>query len=555
MRNHGYASAGHGRSARGFVGVCLVVGATLLVAACGGSSKSHSSTAPKATTIQSVTSATPTTTAAPTSTTSTASATGLGTWPLSNFDLDNTRDDTTSPIDAANVSQLHMVWESPIKTQIPLYGGMSSAPIVIGGKVYTQDMKSNPAALNALTGKTVWSKTFNAPDEGVNGLQLSYGNAYGVTTDDVFALQEATGEELWHTKLTRSKKEGLEVAPGVFDNRVIVATTPSSPRGHYLPGADGVVWALNAQTGAKEWSWNTSIDGFKLWGNPKVNSGGGIWGTPAFDNQGNVYLDIANPAPFPGTTQYPWGSSRKGADLYSDSLVKLNAATGKLEWYYQLTPHDLYDHDLQLAPILTTVNGRQVVVAGGKGGIVIEVDAQTGKLLWKRPVGIHNGHDNDGLKSINGPQSMPSPTKAFNVLPGELGGVETSMAVGGGMVYAAAANAASTVSGNGKAAGLDLTHSSADFTAINLATGKIVWVHHFPIADYGSATYVNGLVFTTTYDGGVWALNAKTGATVWHAQLPAYTNAGVSIAGNMVIAEADSANKATEHQEVVAYQL
>jgi hypothetical protein len=63
-----------------------------------------------------------------------------------------------------------------------------------------------------------------------------------VTTDDVFSLQTSTGEVLWHTKLTRSKKEGLEVAPGVFDNRVIVATTPSSPRGHYEPGADGVVW-------------------------------------------------------------------------------------------------------------------------------------------------------------------------------------------------------------------------------------------------------------------------------------------------------------------------
>jgi glucose dehydrogenase len=292
-----------------------------------------------------------------------------------------------------------------------------------------------------------------------------------------------------------------------------------------------------------------------LWGNPGVNSGGGIWGTPAFDHSGNVYLDIANPAPFPGTKKFPWGSSRKGRDLYSDSLVKLNAATGKLEWYYQLTPHDLYDHDLQLAPILTTVNGRQVVVAAGKGGIVIEVDAKTGKLLWKRPVGEHNGHDNDGLKSMNGPARMPNPTKAFTVLPGELGGVETSMAAGGGMVYAPAANAATTVSGNGAAAGLDLNHTSADFTAINLATGKVVWDHHFPVADFGSATYVNGLVFTTTYDGTVWALNAKTGAVVWHSKLPAGTNAGVSVAGNMLIAEADVATKATQHQDVVAYQL
>jgi hypothetical protein len=82
-----------------------------------------------------------------------------------------------------------------------------------------------------------------------------------------------------------------------------------------------------------------------------------------------------------------------------------------LECYYQLTPHDLYDHDLQLAPILTTVNGRLVVVAAGRGGIVTRW-MRTGKLLRKRPVGAHSGHDNDGLKTINGPAGMPNPRSA-----------------------------------------------------------------------------------------------------------------------------------------------
>ena len=67
-------------------------------------------------------------------------------------------------------------------------------------------------------------------------------------------------------------------------------------------------------------------------------------------------------------------------------MVKLSPA-GKLLWYYQLTPHDLYDWDLQDPPVLSTANGRPVVIDGGKAGILIELDAQTGRLLWKLPVG------------------------------------------------------------------------------------------------------------------------------------------------------------------------
>ena len=125
-----------------------------------------------------------------------------------------------------------------------------------------------------------------------------------------------------------------------------------------------------------------------------------MWYTPAFDAQGYMYFGTGNPGPFPGTSRFPWGSSRAGPDLYTDSIVKLNARTGQLQWYYQLTPHDLYDRDLQDPPILAGIGGKQVVIAAGKGGFVMALDAGTGELLWKRSVGIHNGHDNDGLYAM-----------------------------------------------------------------------------------------------------------------------------------------------------------
>ena len=82
-------------------------------------------------------------------------------------------------------------------------------------------------------------------------------------------------------------------------------------------------------------------------------------------------------------------------------MVKLNAKTGKLEWYYQVTPHDVYDWDFQDPPILT--DRRQASGdRGGQVGPVVAVDAKTGKLVWKTPVGKHNGHDDDGLLAMRG---------------------------------------------------------------------------------------------------------------------------------------------------------
>ena len=122
-------------------------------------------------------------------------------------------------------------------------------------------------------------------------------------------------------------------------------------------------------------------------------------------NAGSCTSAPATPARSRARVEFPWGSSRPGPDLYTDSIVKLNARTGKLQWYYQLTPHDLYDHDLQDPPILANIGGSEVVIAAGKGGIVIALDAQTGKLLWKRAVGVHNGHDSDGLYAMRPPNT------------------------------------------------------------------------------------------------------------------------------------------------------
>jgi outer membrane protein assembly factor BamB len=339
---------------------------------------------------------------------------------------------------------------------------------------------------------------------------------------------------------------------------VYVSTVPANVTTIYGAGGQGILWALNAKTGAPEWSWNQDQN---LWGNPAVNSGAGLWYTPSFDAQGNIYMGIANPAPVFGTTGYPLGSSRPGPDLYTDSVVKLSPA-GKLLWYYQLTPHDLYDWDLQNPPVLTTANGRPVVIDGGKAGIMIELDAQTGQLLWQRPVGGHTGHENDGLLTEHATPTSHDPLPAHYCLePSLYGGMLTQLASNGSTTFAAVndwALAASPSGFTGSVASQVQTFYKAvgEMIAVNQDTGTIIWDTPLPSSPFGAATVTNDVVFTTTFKGYLYALDATTGAILFSTPMSAGSNAPVAVDGNYVIAGAGAAApSSTQRNMIIAYKL
>jgi outer membrane protein assembly factor BamB len=480
------------------------------------------------------------------SSTPTYSLTGSG---YPNGNLSNTRY-TGGPIDRATVSRLHVAWTLPIAGK-SLYGSYSSAPIISGGVIYSEDLESNVQAINLQTGKVLWTKSYELPDQGPNGLVVVGGRVYGATATSAFALNEKTGAQLWSVELVRNAHEGIDMAPGYHNGIVYVATVPGNNTKFYGGGGVGILWALEAATGRKLWHFDTASE--NLWSpeNVNVNSGGGVWYTPAFDEQGFMYFGTGNPAPFPGTNKEPWGSSRPGPDLYTDSLVKLNATTGKLQWYYQLTPHDLYDRDLQDPPILTDVNGRQVVITAGKAGFVVAFDSQSGKLLWKRSVGKHNGHDNDSLYAMKHEYSklhMPE-----TVEPGLLGGVIAPMATNGSTVFVPVVNipvhyTSQTEDTEGPILGGDLV-------ALDAATGAVRWTHKFPYPAFGAVTAVNDLVFATTYNGALYAFSASTGEIVWQTQLPAGSNTGVEISGDMLIAPAGLPVAAGQTPELVSYRI
>ncbi|HEV3320462.1 MAG TPA: PQQ-binding-like beta-propeller repeat protein [Solirubrobacteraceae bacterium] len=466
-----------------------------------------------------------------------------------NGDTSNTRY-TQGPINSGTVSKLETAWTLPL-TAKSQYGSYSSSPIVSGGGMFSQDLASNVQAIDVKTGKVIWTKNYESPDQGPNGLVVAGGRVYGATATAAFALDEKTGAQVWSVTLVRNEHEGIDMAPGYHDGIVYVSTVPGNNAKFYGGEGVGILWALEASTGKKLWHFDTAPE--NLWSpeNASVNSGGGLWYSPAFDEQGNMYVGTGNPAPFPGTDQLPWGSSRPGPNLYTDSIVKLNASTGKVVWYYQLTPHDLYDHDLQDPPILANVGGRQVVIAAGKAGFVLALDAQTGKLLWKRSVGVHNGHDNDGtyaMKQEYSKLSMPE-----TVYPGLLGGVIAPMSTNGSTVFVPVVNHPVTIATQSETQ--ENGPITGELVALDAATGTVRWSHKFPSAAFGATTAVNDLVFATTFEGTVFAFDASTGSVAWETKLPAGTNTGVAVSGNTLIAPAGIATAAGQTPEIVAYRL
>ncbi len=463
-------------------------------------------------------------------------------------DLSNSRAVSGSSIDSSNAAELEVAWSLPLTAQSS-FGAHSSSPVIVDGVIYSQDLESNVEAIDLESGEVLWTKKYEEADEGPNGVVVAGGLVFGATPNGAFALDQETGKEVWSTPLVvNTGREAIDMAPGYNDGLVYVSTVPLTASASYPGGGVGTLWALDAKSGAKKWHFDTVPK--SLWGDKKVNSGGGLWQPPSFDEKGSMYFGTGNPAPYPGTPQQPWGSSRPGSNLYTDSMVKLDAKTGKMQWHYQQTPHDLYDWDFQDPPILLEAGGRELAIGAGKSGIVVAIDAATGKPVWKQPVGTHSGHDTDNLLALKGESSK---IKGGEVFPGTLGGVIAPMASDGTRIFVPVVNHPLTVTGGAELG--EAGELTGELVALDAATGKVEWNKEFASAAFGAPTVVNDLVFATSFDGSVYALDAKTGGEVWVDTLPAGVNTSVSVSGDTLIVPAGIASAEGQTPEIVAYRV
>jgi outer membrane protein assembly factor BamB len=464
-------------------------------------------------------------------------------WP--NVDQASTRE-AKGEIDRSNAGDLEVAWTLPSQAQ-STYGAYAASPVIANGVIYMQDLESTVQAISLESGEVQWTHRSESATQGPNGVVVADGKVFGATASEVFALDQESGKELWSEQIAASPL-AIDMAPGYSDGLVYISTVPVNVNSEYQGGGVGTLYALDGETGKQKWSWDTVPK--SLWGNKKLNAGGGLWYPPSFDEKGSMYFGTGNPVPYPGTPSEPFGSSRPGPNLWTNSLVKMNAKSGKLEWYHQQTPHDLYDWDFQNSPILTKAGGREVAIGSGKDGIVTAVDVKTGKPVWSTPVGEHNGHDEDGLLAMNGQSSK---IKKGEILPGNLGGVISPPAANSTTVFVPVVNHAIEVTPSqtlGEAGGLE-----GGMVALDIETGKVKWEESYPAAAFGSPVVMNDVVFFTTFDGTVHGLDANSGGELWTASLPAGANSGVTASGDTLIVPAGIATAEGQTPEIVAYSV
>jgi alcohol dehydrogenase (cytochrome c) len=458
-------------------------------------------------------------------------ATPAGSWPYPNGDLANTRDAAGSAISSANVAKLREAWTFKLAgtaaTSVSYAGSLAAAPVVADGTVYLQDLYANVYAISLATGTLKWEYQANLAEKsgpGPDGVAVAGGAVYGDTSTAAFALSAATGTVLWNdTGLLNSGQGAFEIQPQVSGGRVYLASAYGSG-----PGG-GVLLALDAASGKKLWSFST-VAGGEAAGVKSLGLGsGGAWETPLVGSDGSVTFGTGNPYQSIGEA-----ISQPSRQLYTDSEVNLDAATGQLRWYYQAEPNDFKDYDMQLSPVAASVGGVPAVIGGGKMGDVYAMNADTGALLWQTPVGAHNGRDDDSQLLLEHKLRITLP---YTYEPGALGGILTNMAVAGGSVYLATLDLPLTMTTLGTVNGTGVAGEkpAGEIEALSVATGKVEWDTTVANLPLGAATVSNDLVFTTLDNGELLALNRATGAVAYRATLPTSTNAPIAVAGNTLL--------------------
>ena len=457
-------------------------------------------------------------------------------WKLPNGDLAGTRGAAGSAIDAGNVARLEVRWRFAL-TAAPTFSGVfASTPVADRETVYVQDLRSNVYALHRSDGTPRWTHRYRASNDGPNGLAVDDGRVYGATDSDAFALAAPTGRELWRRHLTSAREQFVDVPPVVWNGIVFVSTVG------YAPFGRGAIYALDAATGAVRWKFVTIEE---PWRYPLEAGGGGLWYPVSVDADGRLYAGNSNPSPWGGSPERPNGGAFPGPALYTDSLLVLDARTGRLLWYDHVTPHDVRDYDFQATPILATVGGSDLVFGAGKAGRVIAWDRGTRRRRWTARVGMHR---ND---------LGPLPKHRVTVCPGLLGGVETPMAYADGRLFVPVVDLCGWGSATSRQqlTTVDPSRGRGRLVALDAATGRILWDRRQPAPDFGCATVSNDLVFTSTVDGSLYAYATSDGNLVWHERMRAGVNACPAVVGDLVLFGAGIKRPGGAMPELVAFGL
>jgi alcohol dehydrogenase (cytochrome c) len=287
-------------------------------------------------------------------------------------------------IDTRNVSRLATAWIY----QTGLAGGFETTPLVFDGLMFIAGPSNHSWALDALTGRPIWH-THTTPPARLNLCCGQVNRGFATRGDKLFrvniegtlvALDAKSGTTLWETMLADYKQGYSATAAPLIVKSLVVTGTAGAEF-----GTRGFIDAYDAETGKRVWRFNTvpgdGEPGGETWSGDSWKRGGAsTWITGTYDPDLNlIFWGTGNPGPDMD------GDMRRGDNLYSCSVVAIDADTGKLKWYYQFTPHDVHDWDAISDPVLAdlTIEGRKVkaLMQANRNGFFYTLDRTNGKVL------------------------------------------------------------------------------------------------------------------------------------------------------------------------------
>jgi len=475
-------------------------------------------------------------------------------WPVTGGDAGNTRYSASKQITAANVGKLSVEWA----LQLGTLRSQESTPILIGDTLYVTSSfgPKNTYAVNAKTGEVKWTYQPEIP-KGIDQYACCDVNNRGVAYNDgkiflgrldanIVALDAKTGKELWKTPIIDYTGGSVITSPPVVTKNLVITGYGG---GEY--GVRGSIVALDQTTGKEVWRTYTvpmgNEPGADTWKGDSGKNGGGVaWNVGSYDPKLNlVYYGTSNPS--------PWSAAVRGNDssdigkftnLYTASVLALNADTGKITWHYQFTPHDAWDYDgvneLVFADLPFDGKKTPVLMQANRNGFFYVLDRATGKLLsakqyvsgvnWATGVDMKTGMPIETAGNVKRPGMKRN---AKDICPNLLGAknwMPMSYDAATGLVVMPTLNLCMDLEGiepeykRGAfylGVNFDLGKAGAGgymggVKAWDPVKGQEVWFNkdELPWAG-GVLTTAGGLVFHGDVKGWFKALDAKTGKTLW----------------------------------------
>jgi alcohol dehydrogenase (cytochrome c) len=476
-------------------------------------------------------------------------------WLTYSGDVKGQRFSGLKQVTPANVKNLELKWVWQAKS----LEKFETTALVVDGVLYTVEAPDTVVALDAATGRIFWTFPYTPEADArpccgrVNRGLAILGDTLFLGTIDahLIALDVSTGKPVWNTTIPvpletpdGKGRYGVTHAPLVVKDKVIVGTT----------GGDGAIRgyidAYDAKTGKQAWRFYTipgvGEPGHETWPvDDRWKTGGGaVWNVGAYDPDTNLtFWGVGNPS----QTHNP--DRRAGDNLYTSSVVALDADTGKLKWYYQFTPHDDMDWDATQVPVLADIvwegRPRKVMLWANRNGIMYTLDRTTGQFLKGQPfvkVNWLSGFDEKGrpmrvpgkVASEEGSEIYPTVLGATNWYP-------PSFSPSTGYFYIPGWENAGTINYLGRRSkDLGIT-PMADvkllpnlrtdddgygiIRAFDPKTGERKWEYKMGDTTWGGVlTTASDLLFGGGREGYFFALDAKTGALLWKASLGGQIN-------------------------------